>query len=147
MKRHQSLIPLSREHHAALVLARLLQTGAPAYKGMPSDPEGKLAYAFKFYENELTSHFAREEEIFQLVTGIDGSLDVMLQEIIAEHQEIHDLFSLVKKNIDLVKHLDSIGKLLESHIRKEERVLFPLIEVTCSGEQLDTIINLHHLYK
>src|SRR3954447_26755868 len=111
MKRHQSLIPLSRDHHAALLLARLLQIGAPAYKGLPSDAEGKLAYAFQFYENELISHFNKEEKIFQLVTGIDESLDVLLQEVIAGHQKIHDLFSL-NNNVNLVTHLDSIGKLL-----------------------------------
>ena len=138
MKRHQSLIPLSRDHHAALILARLLQIGAPAYKGLPSDPEGKLAYAFNFYENELISHFITEEKIFQLVSGINDSLDVLVQDVVAEHQKIHDLFSL-NDNVNLVAHLDTIGKLLESHIRKEERILFPLIQVTCSGEQLDTI--------
>jgi hypothetical protein len=36
MKRHEALIPLSRDHHGTLILARLLRSDAPPYKGLPT---------------------------------------------------------------------------------------------------------------
>ena len=69
MKRHPSLAHLSREHHGALILARLLQNNAPAYKSLPTDTAGKAVYALNFYEKELVKHFEAEEKAFTLVTG------------------------------------------------------------------------------
>ncbi|MEO7264876.1 MAG: hypothetical protein ABIW38_08185, partial [Ferruginibacter sp.] len=69
MKRHPSLISLSREHHGALILARLLQKNAPAYKGLPSDSNGKAVYALQFYKDELIQHFLQEEKVLALVKG------------------------------------------------------------------------------
>ena len=41
MIRHSSIVSLSREHHGALILARLLQKDAPPYKNLPKDLKGK----------------------------------------------------------------------------------------------------------
>ena len=54
MKRHPALIPLSREHHGALILARLIQKDAPPYKGLPLEINGKAVYAQEFYKNILS---------------------------------------------------------------------------------------------
>jgi hypothetical protein len=86
MKRHPSLAHLSREHHGALLLARLLQKDAPAYTGMPTDTTGKAAYASKFYNDELIQHFSSEEAALKIVTGIDGTLDELIATIFKEHQ-------------------------------------------------------------
>jgi len=40
---------------------------------------------------------------------------------------------------NLVGDLDKLGKKLEQHIRKEERILFPLIEQYCPEEMLAAI--------
>ena len=139
MKRHISLAPLSRDHHAALILARLLQKNAPAYKTLPADIEGKASYALKFYNKELIGHFEDEEKILALVTGVDEKLDQKIQTIIREHRELHTLFQSINGHPHLGELLDSIGKELEIHIRKEERELFPMIQETCTGAQLKTI--------
>ena len=65
MKRHESLAPLSREHHAALLLAQLLKKNAAAYKGMPADTPGKILYAAEFYSSHLIAHFDDEEKVFE----------------------------------------------------------------------------------
>ncbi len=132
MKRHESLIPLSREHHGALILARLLQTGAPAYKGLPADPAGKAHYALRFYEDELAQHFIQEEKIISVVKDINPRLDSMLREMAEEHVILRGLFSQLKDPADLSAHLDQLGKSLEKHVRKEEREIFPLIQDSCS---------------
>ncbi|MBC7511963.1 MAG: hemerythrin domain-containing protein [Ferruginibacter sp.] len=135
MKRHPSLAHLSRKHHGALILARLLQENAPAYNGLPADTAGKAVYALKFYNDELIKHFEEEEKVLYLVTGINGPIDLLIQMIFREHQELHAAFKLVINHTDLSVHLDELGKALEIHIRKEERQLFPLIELSC-GEKL-----------
>lgn len=134
MKRHPALIPLSREHHGALILARLLQKDAPVYKGLPTDTQGKAEYAFKFYQEELVKHFEDEERVLKLVTGVESNLDLMIKTISYEHQELHELFQSIDNHPDLSSHLDQIGKTLETHIRKEERELFPLMQETCNED-------------
>ncbi len=139
MKRHPSLAHLSRDHHGALLLARLLQNNAPAYNGMPTDIAGKALYAVKFYNDELIKHFASEESALKIVSGINETLDGMIATVFREHQELHLAFQSIKNHPQLSAHLDMIGKVLEIHVRKEERELFPLIETTCSEQMLETI--------
>ena len=139
MKRHPALAHLSREHHGALILSRLLQMNAPAYKGLPTDIEGKAIYAFKFYEEELIKHFEEEEKVLELVRGINEPLDLLVQAIFCEHQELHILFKSINNHPNDTTYPDELGKVLEIHIRKEERELFPLIETTCSEELMASI--------
>ena len=134
MKRHPALIPLSREHHGALILARLLQKDAPVYKGLPTDTQGKAEYAYKFYQEELVKHFEDEEMVLKLVTGVESNLDLIIKTIYHEHQELHELFQSIANHPDLSSHLDQIGKTLETHIRKEEREFFPLMQETCNDD-------------
>jgi iron-sulfur cluster repair protein YtfE (RIC family) len=138
MKRHWALVPLSREHHGALILSRLLQKDAPIYKGMPSDPVGKAGYAFKFYQEELVEHFLKEEAVMALILGVDVELDLLIDSIYREHENLHALFN----RKDLVMHLDQVGKALEFHIRKEERQFFPLIQQSCNEELMKAIATL-----
>ena len=139
MKRHISLAPLSRDHHGALILARLLQKNAPAFKSLPLDIDGKASYAIKFFNKELINHFEDEEKIMALITGYNEKLDQKIQTIIREHRELRSLFQSINGHSNLVELFDSIGKELEIHIRKEERELFPMIQELCTVAQLKTI--------
>ena len=139
MKRHPALVHLSREHHGALILARLLQKNAPAYRNLPGDTAEKVIYGLHFYEENLIIHFEKEEKILKLVAGINAPLDLLIEEIFLEHQKLHGLFKSLNNHPDIPAHLDELGKSLEMHIRKEERELFPLIENVCSEEVLISI--------
>ena len=139
MKRHPSLIPLSKEHHGALILARLLQQDAPPYKGLPSDAPGKADYALKFYQDEIIKHFADEEKVTSLVKGLNPELDLLIDEMEKEHVQLHELFRRINNNSDLSAHLDKLGRTLEDHVRKEERQIFPMIQDRCSDEVLNAI--------
>lgn len=136
MKRHPSLTSLSREHHGALILARLLQKDAPPYKGLPTDDAGKAEYALNFYKDELADHFIDEEKILPLVKGINSELDLLADSIVEEHKMLRLHFGSIHGQASLADHLDILGKALESHVRKEERQLFPLIQDTCTEEML-----------
>jgi len=136
MKRHPALHPLSHDHHQGLILAQQLKKGAPQYKGMPSTLEEKKIYTISFYNNELKNHFKEEEEIlFPLARNRTPEIDILINEIVDEHRKMEKLVAEIQKTTDLENVLDKLGWLLEKHIRKEERKLFPAIEeILTEGE-------------
>lgn len=137
MKRHIALQPLSREHHGALLLAQLLRNDAPDYAGLPTDIQGKAAYAGNFFRETLQQHFEKEETIFNQSKGLATDLDTMIDETIAEHLLLKKLFNELNTPDISNDQLHTLGLLLNSHIRNEERVLFPLLEQYCSAELLE----------
>mgnify|MGYP003424663393 FL=1 len=142
MKRHEALIPLSRDHHGTLILARLLRSDAPPFKGLPLDAKGKAEYALKHYREELLEHFEQEEKMIPMIKGINPTLDSLLACMKAEHQELHSLFSSINIDQNLSTQLDVIGRALESHVRKEDRVIFPLIQESCKEELLNKLADI-----
>ena len=140
MKRHKILQPLSREHHEALILARLLQKDAPVYKNLPQTPEEKAVYALNFFKTDLTEHFIKEEVLLQQVKKYNKDIAVLAEEIMKEHQDLLAIVNLLPGSHALPETLDKLGRMLEDHIRKEERVLFPLIQEHCPEEVLKNIV-------
>ena len=140
MKRHPALYTLSHDHHQGLILAQQLKKGAPQYKGMPSTLEDKKDYTISFYKTELVKHFQDEEEILFPAAKIkNAELDKLIAEIISEHRQMESLVTDLDKTDQLEDILDEFGWLLESHIRKEERILFPEIEKQLSDDELKYI--------
>lgn len=139
MKRHEALAPLSREHHGALILAQLVKKGAPAYKGLPTDTDGKINYTVNFYKHDLILHFSKEEAILEKVRHADTDIERLTKEIISEHDTLKKRFLSLETAADKQTALDELGHLLEAHIRKEERILFPLIQEHCSEELLSQL--------
>ena len=140
MKRHTALYSLSHDHHQGLILAQQIKKGAPQYKGMPSTLEGKKEYALTFYRSELAKHFQGEEEIlFPYVTGKNTELDKLISEIISEHRRMERLINALENTDNLESKMDELGWLLEQHIRKEERELFPDIEEILTEGQLSEL--------
>ena len=134
---------LSREHHDGLIAAQLIKKGAPDYKGMPTDFKGKSEYIVQFYYSHLVPHFQNEEDkLFPLVKDIDENIDSLIIEIIQEHNLIKNYIKTVEENNHTEETLDQLGKLLDNHIRKEERVLFELIQNKCSETELAKIKNI-----
>ena len=131
MKRHETLTPLSREHHGALILARLLRTNAPAYKGLPQDTKGKLLYAINYFKTDLQQHFNKEETLLHYVKKYNRTIEILTGEIILEHLQLTAMFETLEQSNEITLAMDKLGQLLEDHIRKEERILFPLIQEHC----------------
>ena len=140
MKRNPALYTLSHDHHQGLILAQQLKKGAPQYKGMPSTLEDKKEYTLSFYKTELVKHFQDEEIIlFHAVKNKNAELDKLIDEIISEHRKMESLVKDLEKTKHLEDVLDELGKLLEKHIRKEERELFIEIEKILSDDELRII--------
>lgn len=140
MKRHPSLIPLSREHHEVLILSQLIQKGGPQYKGLPETLEGKKEFAMTMFAKKILPHFEKEEAILKKVTHIHETITVLTDVIVKEHREIETLFAQLSSGSEMEAILDQIGILLEVHVRKEERELFPAIQQYCSEEILQQLV-------
>src|SRR5713226_4382364 len=73
-RRHESLIPLSHEHHDALLLAWRLRTGDLSKR----EPELRAKHVSAFFEYRLVNHLKLEEELvfpaFRAVLGVEASL-------------------------------------------------------------------------
>lgn len=137
MKRHPALVRLSRDHFYGLLLAQQMKHGAAPYNGYPADVEGKIRYLFTDYEEKLKPHFAAEENIlFPAVKNSSPEISSLVDELISEHREIFSLIEEVNSIPDKKEQLNTIGMLLEQHIRKEERKLFEMIQQSMSEEKL-----------
>ena len=140
MKRHPAIASFSRDHHDALITAQLIKKGAPKYRGLPETIEGKQEYVTRFYEIHLKEHFEKEENLlFKLSRDIDPEIDQLIDELVAEHHSISLLISNIQSDADSESLLDQLGKLMEDHIRKEERILFQLLQEKLPEERLREI--------
>lgn len=129
LKRHESLKPLSREHHHGLLLCFKIREGQK--KGI--EPQRIKAYTNFFYKTQLIPHFAFEEkEVFPLL----GAEDDLVKQALAEHKRLESLFF---ENENLAETQTAIEKELQAHIRFEERVLFTKIQETTNEENLAKI--------
>src|SRR5258708_14250710 len=122
-RRHESLIPLSHQHHDALMLAWRLCTGDLTKR----EPEIRARHVSAFFEYRLINHLKLEEELlfpaFRAVLGVEATLiDVLL----SDHRELWAKAAAIKAGAH--EQLDSFCVLLERHIRTEERQLFVLAE-------------------
>jgi hemerythrin-like domain-containing protein len=121
------LIPLSHEHHDALLLAWRLSTGDLSKR----EPELRAKQVSAFFEYRLMRHLKLEEEVLfpacRAVLGVEASLiDLLLIDLLlSDHRELRAKAAAISAG----GH-DQVGSfcvLLERHIRTEERQLFVLV--------------------
>jgi hypothetical protein len=108
-RRHESLIPLSREHHDALLLAWRLRSGGDLSK---REPELRAKHVSAFFEYRLINHLKLEEELlfpaFRAVLGVEASLiDLLLN----DHRELRAKAAAIKAGAH--DQVDSFCVLLE----------------------------------
>jgi quercetin dioxygenase-like cupin family protein/iron-sulfur cluster repair protein YtfE (RIC family) len=143
MKRHRALIPLSHDHHDALVAARRLRRGADA-----SDVLEAATAFLAFFASSVVPHFREEEELlFPRVADAEEARELVAQALL-EHQRLHlaaaELGELVARGCAdgaTGRRMRELATLLEAHVRLEERQLFPLIETMLSEETLTALEN------
>jgi iron-sulfur cluster repair protein YtfE (RIC family) len=139
-RRDQGLIPLSREHHYALMLCLRIHRGLPHHKADLQWLTEKARAAVEFFEQDLLVHFKAEEEVlFPAMKEMAGAAGV-IDSLLCEHRAIE---TLIRQIGDMDGTLDStlleFANLLESHVRKEERVLFAIYEEQATPELLDRV--------
>ena len=73
-RRHESLIPLSREHHYGLLVCLRIHRGIENHQADVSWLNERAEKVVRFFESELKTHFKAEEEIvFPAMKGIEDS--------------------------------------------------------------------------
>ena len=123
MKRSIILQPLSREHHTALKLAKACEQAVQS--GDEAMVNSICQHAIHAFSGELEPHFKIEEStLLPLLQGVEETL--LAQRTLSDHQRLRVLVKMLNKNN--IKALHEFGKCLSSHIRFEEKELFPVIE-------------------
>ncbi|WP_197039215.1 hemerythrin domain-containing protein [Guyparkeria halophila] len=125
MQRHESLQPLSREHHQTLKIARRLQWG---------EPDADLLRDLAEHRGELAAHFVTEESIGRQARGQchdDAILAAQLEQMESEHRQIEQQLAEVLDGQGDRAAYHRLGELLVAHVRFEERELFNRLQEGC----------------
>jgi len=139
MKRHETLIPLTHDHHHALAAIRRL---AVASNGTDEERDHASRQFLWFFRKDTLVHFRDEEEIiFPLVADAPQARGTM-ERAMSQHAEIqaavHCLACELEDGVPGAASIPRIVDLLRSHIRFEETVVFPMIE-SLSSVELDSV--------
>jgi hypothetical protein len=87
-RRHETLIPLSREHHYSLLVCLRIYCGIENHKtdvGWPNDRTGNVV---GFFEGDLKANFEVEEKIVSPAMGEVEEAGAGFGELIREHPDI-----------------------------------------------------------
>jgi len=136
--RHPSLIPLSHDHHHGLALAlRCRKQSLGQIKPMGLEGLKERASELRdFFNVHLLKHFRAEEEaLFPLMREAIPQSGLMIEELTKDHERMRSATAELEKRTGLGKLIFDVGDLLERHIRREERELFPLFEERIGAEE------------
>ena len=138
MRRHRSLVLLSRDHRGALVQARRLRSA-----GEDADPSTVPSAFLRFFATETVRRFREEEElVFPAVLDFPAVREPLVQALLG-HVRVHALTKALRHALDngrpMTPIMHELGELFVAHIRHEERCLFPLIERLLDDSTLATI--------
>lgn len=139
-RRHDALMPLTHDHHHALAQARLLRQAGTLDQ---SERLERAAAFVEFFERDTLLHFREEEEeLLPLLADHVEDRELLVQ-ILAEHLEIHRRVHGLRRGLvagDVTaEDLVGLGELLASHVRLEEKKLFPLAESAVPEAALEGI--------
>lgn len=131
IKRSPELQPLSREHHDGLLFVWKLREGLK--KGVSLN---RLQdFSTWYWKNHIRPHFYQEEII--LLPYFPAS-HPMVQQLKEDHNFITELLISTDKGAEIAD-FELLCKIIERHIRFEEREFFQYLENTLSKEELARI--------
>jgi len=119
-----------------LMLAQLLKSNAPPYKGLPTDAAGKIAYAKGLWKKLIREHFRVEETLISDFVSDLGSEDLsaMWDTLAQEHRALQEQVEALDEVNPNAAAMDALGFALEKHIRTEERVFFQKLQEVAGDE-------------
>ena len=137
-RRHETLIPLTHDHHHTLAQARRLQDAAAS---TDMTERRNISNDFvNFYMGRAVRHFHEEEELFFApLIDLPNARELVIRAV-SDHLRLHDLVRTVKRQLTDGEVdaglLARIADLLTEHVRFEEKELFPLVEQLVPEDQL-----------
>jgi hemerythrin-like domain-containing protein len=134
LKRHASLIPLSRDHYGGLVQARRLRLAA---ERNAAERLTALRELLDEWNTQMASHFEDEERL--LLPLLKESR--LTKRLLRDHSDIRQAISRATRWCRVQSPpepswMRDLAQLLHDHIRWEERELFPAVEQIASPDQL-----------
>ena len=130
MTQHPSLIHLRRDHHHGIALAlrcrkRALGQVRPAGTAGLQEQVQELV---DFFALHLDGHFRAEEGIlFPLVARAHPNAGLLIASLVRDHEQIRGNIACLPREMNPAKLLFAVGDVLETHIRREAKELFPLV--------------------
>lgn len=143
IKRHEALQPLSRHHMLGLHIGLKLSRAGTDESRITL--EEIKTDAKSFWQSGGETHFREEEEIVLPVYA--KYTDVNRPEIIdmlLEHVTIRSGMSQLQDDALTLEEMRALGQLLQAHIRKEEQVIFPMIEAAIPEDELTKLAPYLH---
>ncbi|MFB5663491.1 hemerythrin domain-containing protein [Alteribacillus sp. HJP-4] len=141
LHRHKALHPLSHDHHRALFTAlNLKRAGTEASRFSTTEVKEDTIY---FWTTDGNTHFQNEEEVLLPVFAEYASVNQKdIQQMLIEHVEIRSAMQKLCRDREAftTDQLNELGSLLEEHIRREERVIFPMIEQALPEERISKLV-------
>ena len=128
MQRHPSLVSLSHEHKRLLFVCRYLKKDAAPYEGFPLETQARFEYIVKVFQELMVPHIQKEEYLFEKCAGKNTGIDAMIRELQEEHLVISRMYSTLTDSTDMDAAMDILATSLETHIRKEEREFFEMLQ-------------------
>jgi hemerythrin-like domain-containing protein len=141
MKRHPALQELSRDHHRFLIQARQIRWWAA---GDPRAPVLAVVLSdfLQCWEQEVVAHFGVEEAMLFPFVGpvLSENSNGLVPRLLAEHEwlrgNVAALQAQLEQGVSPQELLGALGRRLHDHVRFEERVFFPRLQVLLTEGQL-----------
>jgi hemerythrin-like domain-containing protein len=133
MLRDKNLIPLSRQHQHALALCVRIGRAQPIPE---SDLPAWQAEIEQYFAQEITTHFAAEENLLFPAAARFQALAALVEELIADHASLRKSFSQAESRRMSAEGLAAFAQNISAHIRKEERQLFEGLQELMNPEDL-----------
>lgn len=131
LKRSKHLLTLSKDHHAGLLFCWKIKEGLK--KNIDLNRIEK--YIAFFWEHHLREHFQEEETL--LFNRVDDPLCLQAK---TEHRQLENrLTRLSHHENETTQAYSEFAELLIKHIRFEERVLFPHLEIIMPASLLNNV--------
>ena len=131
MRRDSALVPLSHDHHHGLVAARRARRAVTGEQSAAA--AGELA---GYVEDAGAAHFREEEELLLPLLACFHDAAPLPARIVTGHAALRAAAARLRLGLAAEGELAEAGRMLEEHIRLEERELFPLIERVVPAEAL-----------
>jgi len=135
-----------------VVALRLKKEGPTTTKDLdwPTTFREHVLTFIQFAHIELLPHFEIEESVlFNTLQERSEAFKLLIQSLQNQHTVIRESVKSIERsfsataltapNPQLQEELKSLGVLLEQHIRKEERELFPMMELELPTSELEQI--------
>ena len=139
MKRKKQLIPLSREHHQSLILAKkCVEISHTKNMALIS---AQCHLIVQKFDETWENHFIIEEKtLFKLASQYSHSLQLLCEELVKQHHFLRKVKQQMRRGI--YHNLETFGTILKIHTRTEERELFVQVEQLFNDDDLNKVFRV-----